>query len=77
MSVGRQYIISKGLLQISISFKIIHRIKAGAVVPVFKGSVSKIMLNISIPVVPKSILEIRVHLSVLNYIDHLVHYPAL
>ena len=77
MLVSRQYIIAKGSLQFAVPVKIIRRVKVGAIVSVFKGSIGKIMLDISIPVIPKRSLEILIILPVLDYVYHLVHSPAL
>ena len=76
MFVSCQYIIAKGILQFAVSAEIIHRAKVGAIVSLLKGAINKIMFNISIPVIPKGILKIRVFLSIFNDVYHFIHLPA-
>ena len=77
MLVSRQQVHAKGRLQIAVSVKISHGIKIRAVIPVFIGSVGKIMLNISIPVIPKRLLKIRIFLLIFDDVYQPVHSPAL
>ena len=76
MLVSGQDIRAEGLLQIAVPVEVIHRVEVGSVVPVLKGSVGEIMIQIGVPVISEGLLEIRIFLPVFDQVYQPVHVPA-